>query len=668
MSLQEPVFPPLSLAHHFEAPKDYRGAFGWMCGYSADAAFLDDATERFTRNTRAQRAFLGTVHLALMLDPGNQLLSAVDVPGVMHLPIKSLSDKPFVLLHAKVALLGFRHEQDPARWRLRLIVSTGNWTHQTLEESLDLAWCAELGNEDLADHNEVTRQLCADMKASWQMLDWLRNYFDTRILDAVAHGGMQTPTAQAKQLFETWIAMVEARGKTGKARFIDNRKRSFLDQLPDMVETSASASKRNYLAMGSGFYEGTSNQDGVPSVLRQIVDTLQEKEVLTRRPEVDVFVNPDGCQAVATSLNALNDAGFTVRPARQPSYFGQTLQRALHAKFLFSANVRENSNVCHSPWIYLGSGNLTGPGFGNRMSSRGGNLEAGVVFAPDTLYWQLDKNQSPTTWVCNMLPVQWETDVETLSEPVAAGSDMPEREVQTIAAPVAWMWWHEQDDERWLTAPTAETVPFVVLSETGDACIKDDSGHHVWSAQRPRQVTLCWDEDGIKHHAVVPVIDEFGRVAATALPQLDIEDAWSQLANFPMPPDDDDLPDENPEDIPPPSSAAARQGTPSRRASYPIRKMMQLIEDIAAKQTAIAQVDWSAWCTRLEQCLLQASTSATLQKFHELQINPVSPLWHACFRPTFAETSASAEGQRYEAVLCRVETEWKVASFTRIGS
>ncbi|WP_374483686.1 hypothetical protein [Zoogloea sp.] len=119
-------FCPLSLAQHFDAPAEYRGAFGWICGYSADAAFLNDAAERFTRATQGQRAHGGYVSLALILDPGHPAIGPVDVPGLAHLPIRHLPERPFRLLHAKVAVLGFRHESGDGRWRIRLLVSTGN--------------------------------------------------------------------------------------------------------------------------------------------------------------------------------------------------------------------------------------------------------------------------------------------------------------------------------------------------------------------------------------------------------------------------------------------------------------------------------------------------------------------------------------------------------------
>lgn len=70
-----------------------------------------------------------------------------------------------------------------------------------------------------------------------------------------------------------------------------------------------------------------------------------------------------------------------------PSVFGPNSQRVLHAKFLFSAQQRVDELKCHRPWVYLGSGNLTGPGFASKMSRQGGNLEAGVIFVPEELEW-----------------------------------------------------------------------------------------------------------------------------------------------------------------------------------------------------------------------------------------------------------------------------------------
>jgi hypothetical protein len=95
--------------------------------------------------------------------------------------------------------------------------------------------------------------------------------------------------------------------------------------------------------------------------------------------------------------------------------------------------------------------------------------------------------------------------------------------------------------------------------------------------------------------------------------------------------------------------------------------MMQLVENIAAKQTSVSKADWVSWCTRLEQCLIQAAGSNVLTEFLKLNLNPLSPLWHCPFRPAFAATGETAEGLRYESVLKRVETAWNVAGLSRFG-
>ena len=87
MSRSEAFVPP-SLAQHFEPPDEHVGCFGWVCGYSADAPFLNDAAERFTRQTLGQRAYAGRISLALLLDPSGAQIPPTAAPGVTHLPLR----------------------------------------------------------------------------------------------------------------------------------------------------------------------------------------------------------------------------------------------------------------------------------------------------------------------------------------------------------------------------------------------------------------------------------------------------------------------------------------------------------------------------------------------------------------------------------------------------
>ncbi|MHB1512369.1 MAG: hypothetical protein ACYCTF_02925 [Acidiferrobacter sp.] len=604
-----------------------------------------------------------------MLDPGNLPISFVDVPGVMHLPIKNPNNKPFVLLHAKVAVLGFAHESDIGRWQLRLIISTGNWTRVTLEDSLDLVWRIDLQDEELNGLNDSVRQRCADVSASWRLIEWLREYFDTRILRAVPPKHEGTESIRNMDLVESWIQKAVQKKGSAKARVFDNRKTSLLAQLPALIAATGVVSRRNYIAMGSGFYETAPDQDGMPSVLAEVMDVLRNEEndfvVLTESPEMDVFVNPAACQVIANSREALSAAGFVVRPAAIPSFFPEKTPPFLHAKFIFSAHQRQDSALCNSAWLYLGSGNLTRPGLCNRASANGGNLEAGVVFAPQALRWEPERGLDVGKVVTNLLPIQWTTDLSGPDAVLKAGDDIVERGIEFIAAPVAWLLWYETLDMCCLRVPDGAEISFDVLGSDGVSCQTGAPGQFLWADARPREVQLRWQTHEGSHQSLVPVLDKWGRFAATELPKIDIEQAWWLLANFPMLPDDEDLPLNDDQNVFVASGRESAASAPA--ATYPIREMMRLIENVATKQTAVRQVDWSVWCVRLEQVLVQASDSLTLKVFLESGINPLSPLWEAPFRPAFAESNDTPEGQRYEAALHMVEHEWNVMSLKKIG-
>lgn len=658
---------PLSLTQYFDAPEGYRGVFGWICGYSADAFFLNDAAERFTRETAGQRAAQGEIKLALMLDPGQPPLTLVDVPGLIHLPILNASRQPFRLMHAKVALLGFRDIAGGGRWMLRLIVSTGNWTRQTLEESLDLVWCIEVDSEAMEDDREDQdlELRCADICAAWSLLGFLHGLFDLRVLGAGATriaGGSQT----AIQQLAGWLLLCSLRAGAS-SRFLDSRHASLLAQLPLAIRTHAGDTKRNYLAMGSGFFEGPSlgGEPAVPPVLERIVSNLIREELLVRAPSVDIFVNPAACQAVASALPAIQQReGWHVRKAAPMEHLFRSEHRSLHAKFLFGSRAREGSNNCLKPWVYLGSGNLTGPGFTSAMSRQGGNLEVGIVFAPEGLTWYPDRDGDPGTLITYRLPIQWETQMISVGELLPGGA-MPPAAPPFVAPPIAWLEWEAVDDGGWLNSPSSFPVSWEVLNASGIPCHQDLKGF-IWEGSQPRQVHIRWSDDALGVQSrIVPVMDVFGRLAATPLTALDFEEAWWALAGFPVAASEtDDGVDNDPESLKPGTSNGGAKGGVG---AYPVRQMMELIERVAERQTEVVQADWPAWCTRLEQTLSRVVNSPVLDYFRTLGLNPLSPLRGNAFRPDYAEDGKTVEGRVYETVLAQIEAHWQTAGLAEIG-
>jgi hypothetical protein len=649
-------FKPSSLAQLFEPPDEHQGVFGWLCGYSADAGFLEDAVERFSGLTQAQRAHQGRVMLAVMLDPGNPQILPTEVPGVLHLPFK-LPELPFLLLHAKVAILGFQCRD---QFLMRAIVTTGNWTRQTLEESLDLAWHIDVANKVENKPMKIVRQERVDLAAVWSFLSWVRSLFDTRSLGLAS--GANNDSVAASEKVAAWASALSTRHRGYQPRFFHNRDSSLFQQLPDLIRFHARSVARNYLALGSGFYESV--QSGTPDVPESIFALLRKERLLTAAGDRNIFVNPRACQAIATCRAWIEEGGWTIRAPRIPDYFGAA-PRTLHAKFIFSANARAGSNNCASPWLYLGSGNLTNPGFKQRAGSTG-NLEAGVVLAPTELKWEEDRYSEGASVVTNLLPIHRD-DGENIPLPaLQPGDDMPERGIAFMAAPIAVFLWRETPAGPNLAPQGEPTGPFCVLDPHGHPCERLEDGSFAWSAPRPRQVMVSWLFGGEDRTAHVPVIDHYGRFGAADFPSIDLEEAWIQLANFPMPPEDEELTGGDAQDGVD-GVEATETSTQPNESTYPVRRMMTLVEDIAAKQANVAQADWGTWCSRLEQVLVQSKDSLVVKAFQNIGLNPLYPLLQPVFRPSFASTANTAEGARYESALQRVIEAWALEGHPALG-
>lgn len=652
-----------SLAQHFSSPEGYIGHFGWIVGFSADSAFMNDAVERFTGHTKMQRASQGRIALALFLNEHNPPITMQDAPGVAHLPFADLKKKPCRLVHAKVAILGFRGEdaERQGKWCVRLLVSTGNWTQQTLEESLDLAWAVDIYSDTLHQPNAATKTACADIKAANALFTWLRDgadgFFDTRLLKA-------TQEAQDTQIVvNNWIAQCEKKAK-GSPRFFDNRKSSLFQSLSKLVKKTGDV-KRNYLALGSGFYEG-----GKATIPQKIIAKLQDSSFLTKKPEIDIFVNPAACQSIAALQD--EDVDFFVRPAVAPAWMkDKNNERSLHAKFLFSANYRDGSNHCSSAWIYLGSGNLTNPGFMQKMSATKGNLEAGILFAAEGLLWYRNKKGEPASKIItNLLPIeQDDRNLEALT--LEAGEPWEAELPSHFAPPVAWLMWHESEGACELRLPdnTNNTPSFVIVDAAGNEIQRSTKETYPWTSSQPQQVRCRWLDGNEPRETIIPVIDQFGRVAAVELAPIEnMDEAWLHLVDFPSSPEVDD-PDEvdgnaNTSDY----DKSSGTNSSNQAASYPVRKMMELIENIATKQTEIPTCDWSLWCRRLEQTLALTKDNKVVEYFaQDLKLNPLAPLRHAPFRPAYAEDNTSQAGRLYEVALGRIESSWGVSDLAGLG-
>lgn len=674
---------PLSLVEHAAPPEGMTGHAGWICGFSADADFMEAFVERFTGQGRSARADRGRTFIGLCLDRSQAQIPPGEVPGVLHLAAHDNSP-PFRLMHAKVALLAFRSEADEKDWALRLLVTTGNWTRQTTEDSIDLVWRLDLTADDVLarEPDDAIEQCRADMAAARDFWRWLRQQYQSRLLegDAKAEKAQKTQGAAFAEL-ERWTSRIKPRADT-TPRFIHTRKEALIHQVAGHVKAHAGSQRRNNLILGSGFWEGEPTA-GLPVVPATIAKALADASLLTRSAEITLVLESDNCAALADErvLDSMKEANWSLlHPLK-----AEGDNRRLHAKFLFSANWQRDSKNCASAWVYLGSGNLTRAGF-LAAPSQGGNLEAGVIMAADGLCWE-PVARSRLTPVGDVLPVDWNariTDVSVLT----AGDGPPERDTRFIAPPVSHFVWTPGETVNFLTVPEGEDATgIVILGPNNEGLAQDGSGRFRWDGEQPAHVGVRRiDRNDSALIVLVPVLDRYGRLAARPLEPIDLEQAIELLASFPAVPEGGVTGDD--EDTPAPPGTNSLPGAPGRTMSdarYAIRRTMQLIEAIAERQTMMPRADWTSWTQRLQCVLTQlgnlpqrgsngqgqrrdkgTTRGALVEALLPLEINPLSCLREPPFLPDYVKRG-SAESLALDEALRAAEANWNVTEFVGLG-
>ena len=616
-----------------EAPEGMRGEFAWVCGYSADAYAMDSLAERFTRLMAAQRAHEGRVWIGLLLDHGNPWIRASDCPGVAHL---RMAGQPWGMLHAKLALASFRAPD--GTWILRLVVGTGNWTRQTMDDSLDLGWTVEVETRDLDRASRETRAACRDLRAAADLIREVRSAADSRLIDQ-APGPVAELNRQAMLGLEEKLARVSAlAGKKRAPRFFDNRKRSLELGLLRHLRKLPPA-RLNTLAMGSGFYEGSCS--GLPSVPAGLVSKLRAEGRLTQSAKIHLIAQPEACQGLAEALatEAWRRSRWQARPPYDPKA-GAGTSRRLHAKFILGASWRSGSDRMGGAWLYLGSGNLTNPGMA-RKAGRKGNLEAGVFLRPDVPWSELP----------DRLPLRW--DVDPLDPRDAqSGEGMLERPPQWVP-PVAFLRAEVRASDVLLVAP--QPVEMEVLGLDGGPCSRSADGW-AWQGSVPIEVTVSAGGG----QARLPVVDASGRVGGGPLSALAFDEAMPLLLAFPDPPEVDEL-EEDPEwdGAPQPPSAQPPGGLQAAAGQSPsaaVRRMTGLIEAVATLQCGVDESSWPSWAVRLEQTLMRVAEDRVVHDFRLLELDPL----HVLSRPAFLPQHALEAGRHhsYLELLARVREAW----------
>ena len=601
-----------SLLTLFMPPEGYFGDFGMLCGYSAVPDVLDRMRRVFRPGAPARPV------LATFIHPRIDAVSAV--PGVAWMPMR-VRDRGYALLHAKVVVLGFQANEDDG-YMVRLIVTTANWTSAALTDSIDLFWSINVAVG--GDAKKPSPFDCADLRAALSLFDWLRERADCGLMDREYDG------AQPDAMLRDFIKALPVSG--AKPRLIDSRKSSLKSQI---VERFGDYHRKTRLIIGSGFFEG--NPAAGKSVCEKLRAEFQDKAKLNADAQVDLILNPQACQGIAGIAEHLRDDGWRLRV---PVSVHHGAEASLHAKFILLGH--EDKNRKMRGQVYLGSGNMTGPGLmqaagkGSKKKDKGGNLEAGVILDLKEL-GVASPWKNKTNGLHRYLPIGGSELDEVADLKGGADFERPEEpEEQPKAAYLIW------EDDR-LSAPDG-TTSIAVLHADGDTFATTPCD---WPAPPPRTVTT------VRGGWQLPVVANGVMVAPPQQP-MTIEDVLAALGTFPVPALQDEIGDGTAEDDP--TLADIPGGPAPPEARYAIRRMMHLLSRLSEAQADVHPRDWQRWCRELSDalCALVKQEHEMIAFFRNERANPLGCLKERRMIPQGVEINL------LERALGRIAEAWEI--------
>ena len=220
---------------------------------------------------------------------------------MLHLPVKS-PELPFQLLHAKVAVLGF---QGLDRFLLRVIVTTGNWTRQTLEESLDLAWHIDVANK-AEDNGHGGRQARPDRSGRRLVFPIVGTaFFDTRSLDLEEGSNESTAAAQKVAAWApNWVGVIADTGRGSST----TEKALCFGSFP--ISSNFTRAPRPETTWLSGLDFTREPRSGIPNIPKAYSRIFRERGLLTASCDKNIFVNPRACQSIATGRSWIEEQGL----------------------------------------------------------------------------------------------------------------------------------------------------------------------------------------------------------------------------------------------------------------------------------------------------------------------------------------------------------------------
>ncbi len=650
------------------------GVFGLMCALSADTSFMESVLENFTGKGALSRRYSRHCALALFLDPEHSQLTGL--PGLAwgHPLVETQlasKIKKAKMMHAKVALLGFGKAARGRPDYYRLIVFTGNWTREAVNNSLNLVWLCDYDGTSRHGQDQEAADLFEAAKF-WEALLGLgkddnkhrpgyyrlseevhskATGFCNELLDLI--GKPKTP---APRFFSN---LQEARIKDPEALKKTIFKRNSIGG--QLIQRIPGSEKKppNFICCGSGFFEQAGAEPKEPEVLSQLVKVLQKKGALTDPPEYKYLIINKATSGAAGYWLKKNKGEITweiYKPSRPENVDTDNyVEASLHSKFVYIADY--NNKKYKSGLLYLGSANLSKQGFANEPGPKG-NVEAGV-------FLKVNEPLSERA-LCKRLGIYDGEELNSADIPDKIDLKDEQNEAGRHKPPPAppissCNWKRETLVLNWVDAADSwrelRLCGLTIAANQKELVLSTRPNFSV-------ELTACTTQ-GKKKQWWIPVFVEEGDFCFPLRYKKKPDDMLKSLLGFPdVYPEDEDETEETseppigepPPKPPGPSGNDGPQGDLSNEraalSALPLHLTTSLIETIAQKNQALAPGQMPDWVAHLRRVLLEELDEDTVEKIKSLNIHFLRLLIR---EPGFAPKEASGQ---YRKLIRDLEKKW----------
>ncbi len=565
-------------------------------------------------------------------------------------------------MHAKVALLAFGKSRAGEPTHYRMVVTTGNWTTSSAKHLIELVWYTDVP----AESREVS---------ALQDLHACATFFQNLLDCYQANPAVAT---KAMDIVQRCLARGKAAGSKSAVRFSSNlpvrkaeRPQSLLHRL--VVAAMEHGDARNLLVCGSGFYEKDTGTAKAPEVIGSLSDALRKKGLLTANPETVVVLNPEFGGQVARHLKDASNPSMAIYRPKDPVGGERSPRTKLHAKFCYMGKLR--SGGLTSGLLYVGSGNLTYPGFVQHPQTAddlGGDNGAGNVEAGVFIRTNVEQGSARIeTWakLTRLIPIGSRlkpSDVELGNEDAEPSEEM--QEASKPAPPIVAFALGEDKSLRvlWSSEPTAHEAVEVDIPVQGTKTVSAEANQVPLDAAMAVQ-WLTVRANGVEWR--VPCLCPSGEYPRCASRHVTFANWLDELADFPgswndPAADDPDAEDGN-------DTARINHSTTGPRdcnsetlahRNFPAHTAALLVESIARQNGEVAEDRRDDYLAHLRLALLGGLPPGYLEEWRSLQVNFLAPLLsREGFAPDWRELGS------YDQFVNNVIDAWGFRNLPSLG-